>query len=152
MKRKETILLVDDSESDTFLMRAAFRKAEFDSSLQVVCDGEEAIAYLKGEGPYGDRTKFPLPVVVLVDLNMPRKNGFDVLAWLRAQPGLRRLPVIVMTASIRIDDVERAFDAGANSYLVKPSDLQSLISMMRCLRDWIRINEFPSLRVRRVSL
>ena len=145
MNERQTILLVDDSEDDILLLRDAFQKADFNSALQQVHNGEEAIAYLKGEGPYSDRDKFPLPTVMLLDLNMPRRNGFDVLQWLRSQPGLKRLTVVILTASVREEDVERAFDLGANSYLVKPATVAELITMIRCLRDWLQINRFPPL-------
>lgn len=145
MNQNQTILLVDDSENDLFLMRAAFQMANCDIPLQEARNGEEAIAYLKGEGPYADRNQYPLPTVMLLDLNMPRMNGFDVLAWVRAQPGLKRLAIIIMTASMRVEDVEQAFDLGATSFLVKPSDLDTLADMMRCLGDWIQINHFPPL-------
>ena len=139
------MLLVDDSPNDIFLLRNAFEKAEFDVPLQEVHNGEQAIAYLKGEGVYSDRNQYPIPSVVLLDLNMPMKNGFDVLAWVRAQPAFKHLSVIVLTASMRPEDVERAFDLGATSYLVKPIDIGDLASMIRCLRDWIQINHFPPL-------
>jgi CheY-like chemotaxis protein len=145
MNVKQTILLVDDSENDLFLMRAAFKKAEFNSPLQAVQNGEEAIAYLKGEGIYSDRNQYPLPAVMLLDLNMPRKNGFEVLEWVRAQLALKRLSVIILTASLRGEDVERAFDSGANAFLVKPATLDQLITMIRRLRDWLEINHFPPL-------
>lgn len=145
MNVKQTILLVDDSENDLFLMRAAFKKAEFHSPLQAVRNGEEAIAYLKGEGIYSDRNQYTLPAVMLLDLNMPRKNGFEVLEWVRSQPALKRLSVIILTASLRNEDVERAFDLGANAFLVKPATLDQLITMIRRLRDWLEINHFPPL-------
>jgi CheY-like chemotaxis protein len=145
MNEEQTILLVDDSENDLILMRMAFKKAECNIALQEVHDGEEAIAYLKGEGPYCDRNKFPLPAIMLLDLNMPKMNGFDVLVWVRAQPVLKRLPIIILTASMRSDDVERAFDLGATSFLVKPGKLETLAAMMRCLCDWMQINHFPPL-------
>ena len=146
MINHQTILLVDDSENDLTLMQIAFLKAGLNSPLQMVHDGEEAIAYLKGEGPYTDRNKFPLPAVILLDLNMPMKNGFDVLDWLRSQqPAFKRISTIILTASMRPEDVERAFDLGANSYLVKPSTLEDLIAMIRCLSDWLQINHFPPL-------
>ena len=143
MIERQTILLVDDSENDIFLMRMAFKRAEFNSPLQEVHNGEEAIAYLKGEGLYGDRNQHPLPSVVLMDLNMPMKTGFEVLGWLREHPAFKRLSIIILTASMRPEDVERAFELGANSYLVKPSDIAALGEMVRCLRDWIQINHFP---------
>jgi CheY-like chemotaxis protein len=145
MKLKQTILLVDDSENDIFLMRTAFRKAEFNIGLQEVHNGEEAIAYLKGDGIYSDRNDYPLPAVILLDLNMPMKNGFDVLSWVRTQPAFKRLSIIILTASMRPEDVERAFDLGANSFLVKPTHLDALVAMIRCLRDWTQINYFPPL-------
>jgi CheY-like chemotaxis protein len=145
MNERQTILLVDDSENDLFLLRAAFKKANYHCPLQEVRNGEEAITYLKGEGPYADRNKSPLPTVILLDLNMPKKDGFEVLAWVRAQPGLKRLAIIIMTASMRPQDLERAFDLGATSFLVKPSNLEALAGMMRCLCDWIKINRFPPL-------
>ena len=145
MNEHQTILLVDDSEMDLMLMRAAFKRAKCNTPLQEVRNGEEALAYLKGEGTYSDRSKFPLPTIMLLDLNMPKMNGFDVLAWVRAQPVLKRLAIIILTASMRAEDVERAFDLGATSFLVKPSTLEALSSMMRCLCDWIQINQFPPL-------
>jgi CheY-like chemotaxis protein len=145
MNERQTILLVDDSEDDLFFMRTAFKKAEFTNPLQEVHNGEEALAYLKGEGVYSDRNEFPIPAVMLLDLNMPRKDGFDVLEWVRTQPECKRMVVIILTASMRMEDVERAFDLGANSFLVKPNNLDALAAMVRCLRDWIRINHFPPL-------
>jgi CheY-like chemotaxis protein len=145
VNERPTILLVDDSENDLVLMHAAFKKAQCNIARQEVRDGEEAIAYLKGEDPYCDRSKFPLPTVMLLDLNLPKKSGLEVLAWVRAQPVLKRLPIIILTASMRIEDVESAFDLGATSFLVKPSNLEELAAMMRCLCDWIQINHFAPL-------
>jgi len=145
MNDQQTILLVDDSENDLKLMSIAFAKAGLNSPVQVVHNGEEAIAYLAGEGRYTGRNGFPLPAVMLLDLNMPMKNGFDVLDWLRKQPGLKRLSTIVLTSSLRPQDVERAFELGAHSYLVKPAALEDLVAMIRCLRDWLKLNHFPPL-------
>src|SRR5678815_2078194 len=127
MDSTRTVLLVDDSETDLFLTRTAFGKAAFNSPLQEVRNGAEAIAYLQGEGPYSDRNKFPMPAVVLLDLNMPMKNGFDVLTWVRGQSTLKRVAVIVLSASMRTEDIERAFELGANSFLVKPGSMESFI-------------------------
>ena len=145
MTENETILLVDDSENDLILMRRAFQKAEFNNPLREVRNGEEAIAYLKGEGVYDDRDQFPIPVVMLLDLNMPRLNGFEVLAWVQTQPALKHLSIIILTASLRMEDVERAYDLGAHSFLVKPPSLEKLVAMIRCLRDWLQYNHFPPL-------
>lgn len=145
MNEEQTILLVDDSENDLLLMRAAFKKAECKVALREVHNGVEAIAYLNGEGAYNDRDKFPLPTVMLLDLNMPMKNGFDVLSWVRAQPGLKRMSIIILTASMRDEDVEQAFDAGAHSFLVKPATMEQLATMIRSMCDWLQYNHFPPL-------
>ena len=145
MNEKQTILLVDDSENDLLLMRMTFKEAEFNNPLQEVHNGEEAIAYVQGEGPYSDRTKFPLPAVVLLDLNMPKKNGFDVLDWVRTQPALKRITIIILTASRRSDDVKQAYSLGVNSFLVKPATIEKLVQMVGCLRDWLHMNQVASL-------
>ena len=95
MNERQTILLVDDNENDLLLGRVAFKKADFGNPLQEVHNGQEAIAYLEGEGQYSDRKKFPLPAAMLLDLNMPMKNGFDVLSWRSKQPAFKRLPIIM---------------------------------------------------------
>ena len=142
-EEQTTILLADDSENDLLLMQLAFAKAEFNADLRIVRDGEEAIAYLQGEFPYHDRDRHPLPTLILLDLNMPRKNGFKVLEWIRSQPDFRRLPVIVLTASMRPEDVEQAFDLGVTSFLVKPGRVEDLIAMMHTMREWLQFNRFP---------
>src|SRR5579863_5297889 len=116
MNEGRTILLVDDCESDLGLMRNAFQQTKGNHPIQELRNGEEAIAYLKGEGPYADRNKYPLPIVMLLDLNMPKKNGYDVLLWVSTQPVLKRMAIFVLTASMRSEDIERAFYLGANSY------------------------------------
>jgi CheY-like chemotaxis protein len=138
-----TILLADDSEDDRFLLRIALKKADFDCSVQEADNGQEAIARLKGEGAFADRVQFPLPSLVIMDLNMPLKSGFEVLAWARAQPTLQSLSMIVMTASMRPEDIQKAYDLGATAYLVKPIELHELEEMAACLRKWIRMNHFP---------
>ena len=145
MNPEQIILLVDDSENDVQLMRMAFHRADFTPQLHVVQNGEEAIAYLAGEGIYADRSQYPLPQVMLLDLHMPMKNGFDVQAWISARPKFKRLMVIILTASMRPDDVERAYDLGANGFLVKPPDLYALAEMAHCLRDWLNFNQFPGI-------
>src|ERR1051325_881269 len=99
MIESAVILLADDGEDDVTLVRRAFKKAGLLNPLQVVKDGDEAIAYLKGEGAYRNRLEVPLPDLLLLDLKMPRKNGFEVLQWIRAQPSLSALRVVVLTSS-----------------------------------------------------
>ena len=138
------VLIVDDSEYDALLMRTVFERAWFTQPLRFARDGEEAIAYLRGDGVYRDRKQFPLPTVMLLDLNMPRKNGFEVLAWIREQPTLKRLRVYILSASSRPEDIERACDLGANAYLVKPSNLDGLLQLAKCLLAWLKLNHFAS--------
>ena len=146
MNEQQTILLVDDSKENLVLMREAFSMAKCNHLLQEVHNGEEAIKYLKGEGAYSDRDLFPLPVVMLLDLKMPKLDGFGVLSWVRAQAGLKRLTIICLTASALDTDLERVADLGANAFLVKPISLYTLASMMRFVCDWIAICGFPTLR------
>ena len=129
----EVILLVEDQEDDVMLVQRAFRKAHLRNPLRVVRNGEEAVAYLRGEAPYTNREEYPAPTVVLLDLKMPRKDGFEVLEWIRRQPDLAALRVVVLTGSDQIKDVSRAYELGANCYLVKPSDFDDLTTMILSL-------------------
>ncbi len=126
MKPEPTILIADDSADDGLFMNIAFERAGRTTPLQVTHDGVEAIAYLSGEGLYADRTQHPLPALLLLDLNMPRKNGFEVLAWIRRQPEFKLLPVHVLSASSRQADIDRACALGATSYIVKPGNFDEL--------------------------
>ena len=139
-----TILLVEDNATDALMVQRAFKKAHLVNPIQVVDDGDKAVAYLGGAGIYADREKYPLPVLLLLDLKLPRRSGLEVLEWLRQQPGLRRLPVVVLTSSKEGTDVNRAYDLGANSYLVKPVDFDPLLEMVRTLgMYWVVMNEKP---------
>lgn len=136
------VLLVDDSPNDALLMRTVFERAGFVQPLRFAVDGDDAIAYLRGDGRYSDRKQFPVPTAVLLDLNMPRKNGFEVLDWVRRQPALQRLRVYILSASSRAQDIERAYDLGANSYLVKPGNLDGLLHLAKCLIAWLKLSHF----------
>ena len=138
------ILVAEDDPDDAFMLRRAFTAANIANPVAFVSDGDEAIAYLAGTGRYADRDLHPLPVVILLDLKMPRRSGFEVLEWLRAQPGVGRLPVVVLTSSRESRDVTRAYELGANSYLVKPSSPEDLIATVRGLGlFWLVLNEPP---------
>lgn len=140
------ILLVEDNDGDAFLVQRAFLKAQVPHLLQVVKDGEQAVAYLSGAGAYADRSRFPLPVFVLLDLKLPRKSGFEVLEWVRQQPVIRRVPVIVLTSSNHSEDVNRAYDSGANSYLVKAADPAAVVELTRAIDQyWMNLNQGPEL-------
>jgi CheY-like chemotaxis protein len=140
------ILVADDDADDVLLLRRAFRKANLPNPVHVVNDGESAIAYLSGEGRYGDRDDHPMPVLLLLDLKMPRKTGFEVLEWIRAQPRLRRLRVVVLSSSRQAGDVDHAHELGANSYLVKPVVFAELVTLARTLRAyWMDLDEPPEI-------
>ena len=141
-----TILLVEDDLNDVFLIQRAFRKANLANPIQVMKDGEAAVLYLSGQEPYADRDRYPLPILMLLDLKLPRRSGLEVLEWLKQQPKLKRLPVVVLTSSREHTDLNRAYDLGANSYLVKPVAFVSLLNMVQTLNQyWLIINERPNL-------
>lgn len=138
------VLYVEDEESDVLLLEHVFSKSGIANSLHTVQDGKAAVDYLAGNGSFGDRNRHPLPGLMLLDLNLPYWSGFEVLGWVRRQEQLRRLPVLVFSSSNRPDDVERAYDAGANGYLVKPNSLAQLTSLIQALRDfWMQHNRLP---------
>src|SRR5438309_1981675 len=142
MIERATVLLAEDDLDDVLLTQIAFSKARLANPLQVVRDGEEAIAYLKGEGRFADRHQYPLPILLLLDLSMPKINGFEVLAWLRNQPRLKHLPVAVMTSSDHDPDAVRAFEVGADSYLNKPPDAASLLGPVQRLHaSWMILED-----------
>ena len=132
------ILYADDEVDDVFFMQRAFEQAEIQHPLQVVSSGEDAIAYLAGKGQYRDRQLFPLPLMLLLDLNMPKCSGFDVLTWLRGQTSFASMPVLVVTSSNQKNDVQRAYLLGANGYFVKPSKPSELLEMVKAFKDnWL---------------
>jgi CheY-like chemotaxis protein len=141
----EIILLVEDDANDILLIQRAFQKAGLRNNLKIVRDGEQAIHYLSGQGAYGDRDKYPMPFLVLLDLKMPRVNGFDVLEWIRREPSLKRLLKVVLTSSNVQADVDRAYELGANSYLVKPVEFDEMVHMIQRFEIyWAEINRIPT--------
>jgi CheY-like chemotaxis protein len=134
------VLLVEDDPDDQVLIRRAFTKARLRNPLVLARDGDEAVAYLSG-----DQRQNPLPVLILLDLKLPRRSGLQVLEWLRGQPGpLGRTPVAVLTSSRQNTDVDQAYDRGANSYLVKPVDLDGLLELVKTVGlYWTVLNEAP---------
>jgi CheY-like chemotaxis protein len=137
-------LLVEDNEDDILLLQRSFAKNKIVNPLRVVRNGQEAMLYLEGSGRYRNRAQFPLPSIVLLDLKMPGIDGFEVLAWIRQQPELKTIRVIVLTSSDAISDVNRAYQLGANSFLVKPSDLHDLNLLTAAIRGyWIWTDRAP---------
>ena len=138
------MLLVEDDPNDILLIQRAFAKACLVNPLKVVRDGEEALNYLAGSGEFADRGRFPLPSLILLDLKLPRKSGLEILQWLRQQPALKHIPVIVLTSSKESSDVSRAYDLGANSYLVKPVGFEGLRELVKSIgMYWMILNKTP---------
>lgn len=145
-RAKGVVLIVDDDSDDVELMRLAFEKAKAPCGLMSVPDGGEAIKYLSGEGKYSDRELHPMPLLVLLDLNMPRVNGFDVLAWVQKNATSRFPVVITLSYSHLESDIRRAYELGTSAYIAKPVDLDSSVSLVKLL---INLERITALRPRR---
>jgi CheY-like chemotaxis protein len=144
MLNEATILLVDDNDDDVLLMTRAMRKAGIINPVQVLTHGSQAMDYLERRPPYSDARQYPFPMLILLDLKMPRMSGFELLEWIRKQPKLKRLWVIILTHSPESSDVIRAYDLGANSYLVKPSTFSALVELATFLKQyWLTLAEKP---------
>jgi CheY-like chemotaxis protein len=142
--RQSTILHVEDDSNDVLLFQHACRKAGVKANLQTVTDGEEALAYLNGTDQFQNRAEHPFPTLLVLDLKLPRVSGFDLLTRVREDTRLRRLPVIVLTSSNREADVKRAYDLGANSFLVKPVAFEGLVRLAQSIQDyWLALNQRP---------
>lgn len=130
-----SVLLIEDDPNDVLLMNRAVAKAGFAGPFQVAVDGEEAIATLSGAEP--------APALVFLDLKLPRVSGLDVLAWVKAQPALRRIPVVILTSSREERDLARAYDLGANAYVLKPASFNDLVALLKRLFGfWLGDNTF----------
>lgn len=135
------VLYGEDLEDDAFFMKRAFDQAAVSNPLIVLPDGQEVIEYLFGGGRYRDRLQYPLPALLLLDLNLPKKSGLEVLKWIRQDPAVATLPVIVLTSSLLDADIHRGYLDGANAYLVKPGALDQLVGMVKTIRDfWLSQN------------
>jgi CheY-like chemotaxis protein len=142
------ILLVEDNPKEVLLIQRAFRKAEIAAALHIVNDGEQAIAYLGGQPPFEDREQYPLPMLILLDLKLPRLSGTEVLAWLRQQPRLKRIPVVMLTASREYADVNQTYDLGVNAYMVKPVRFNKFVEIVNTLNvHWLVLNEKPQIDI-----
>ena len=139
-----TILLVEDDKHDAFFFQHAMETLGLVHPLRIARDGREAIEYLSGTGTFADRAQFPLPRIVVLDLNLPRQHGLEVLQWIRAHAPDPAVPVIVLTASTSDRDMREAYRLGANSYLTKPSGSEDLVALLRALEVyWFRYNRLP---------
>ena len=121
-----SILVAEDDAADAYFLQRAFSRSGIPVHLQFVRDGQEALDYLRGEGPFADRSRHPMPHLVLLDLKMPRLDGFDVLEWIRKEPAIEHLVVVIFSSSDEPRDIGRAYTLGANDYLVKPHSIEEL--------------------------
>jgi Response regulator containing a CheY-like receiver domain and an HTH DNA-binding domain len=140
-----TIVLADDDPDDRQLTRDAFVENRLANSLDCVEDGEELLDYLHRRGKFGNLGNTPLPGLILLDLNMPRKDGREALKELKANPDFRRIPIVVLTTSKAEEDILRSYDLGVNSYITKPVTFKSLVEIVKVLgRYWFEVVELPA--------
>jgi len=139
------ILYIEDEESDAFILKYAFQQIGVEDPFDVITDGEQAIRYLSGEGNYADRERFPIPCLILLDLNLPRKSGFEVLEWRRAHSVARLIPVVIFTSSQNAADIRQAYELGAAGYLTKVPGPADCCDRACAIRDfWLDHNIPPS--------
>ena len=135
------IFLVEDRPDEIELMKQALHQSGVTNPLRLISDGAEAIAYLEGKDRYADRNTYPLPRLVLLDLKLPNRTGLDVVRWLKNDARLKRIPVIMVTSSRELSDMEKAYSAGVNSYLVKPTSFRDFVETMKITATyWIHYN------------
>ncbi len=141
----QIILYAEDDENDAFFLQRAFQQAEIQQRLVIVEDGKAVLEYLEGKGRYQDRTEYPLPGLVFLDLNMPGLSGIEVLKWIRSTPSVCTVPVVVLSSSNQDRDIHRAYAQGANGYLVKPGKLEEFAVMAKSIKDyWLTQNRASS--------
>ncbi|MBV6519170.1 MAG: two-component system response regulator [Candidatus Brocadia sp.] len=139
-KKPITILMADDDPDDRFMTKEAFKEAMLINDLRFVEDGEELLDYLYHRGRFADPSDAPRPGLILLDLNMPRKDGREALAEIKTDPDLRRIPVVILTTSKAEEDIIRTYDLGSNSYITKPVSFESLVAIMKALsKYWLEI-------------
>jgi CheY-like chemotaxis protein len=139
-----TILIADDDPEDRMLVEEAFVESRLANDLRFVEDGEQLMDYLYRRGRYGDPASSPRPGVILLDLNMPRKDGREALKEIKSDPRLRQIPVVVLTTSRAEEDIFRAYDSGVNSFVTKPVTFVAMVELMKTLgKYWFEIVELP---------
>jgi CheY-like chemotaxis protein len=142
--RSVTILIAEDDEDDRLLTEDALREGHLANDLRFVGDGEELMDYLRRHGRFEDPERSPWPGLILLDLNMPRKDGREALSEIKADPHLRQIPIVVLTTSQDEQDIFRTYDSGACSFIIKPVSFDGLVAVMKTLRKyWFEIVELP---------
>jgi CheY-like chemotaxis protein len=141
----EHVYLIAEDDPDTqLLIQRAFKQADLAAPVHFTNDGQQTIEYLAGNGPFADRQRYPMPVVLLLDLKMPFRDGFEVLKWIRAQSHLRKLVVIMFSGSSLDRDVDAAFELGVNSFVIKPVSFSELLQVIMAIHHyWFGCNHFP---------
>jgi CheY-like chemotaxis protein len=139
------ILIAEDDENDAIILERALRKVGFENPFHFCRDGIEVLEYLRGEGPYHDRVKFPFPRVLITDLKMPKMGGLEILKWLHLHAECNVIPKIVFTASKQASDIQEVYKFGANSYLVKPGGYERLTEMLKLFFDYWNMCKQPAL-------
>jgi CheY-like chemotaxis protein len=151
-KDRPTLLIVEDNDDDIFFIERIFKQIGARCELRFARDGMEAIDYLSGRGTFKDRAQYPMPTIILMDLKMPRRNGFEVLEWMHNQPEITLIPTIVVTSSTLQEDVTRAYRLGANAVMNKPVDKDSLLQMLKSFHIyWTDYVEMPEVKVSTVA-
>lgn len=143
MTGNPTILLMAESDNDALHLGTAFDRAGLGEPLRYARDSEQAIAYLRGEGPHADRGRYPEPTVLLMELSTPGQGGFDLLRWISRQPGLRPLRIYVLGVSSRPEDIRLAYELGASAYLVKSADREAWARQTGILINWLKLCHYP---------
>jgi CheY-like chemotaxis protein len=140
----KTVLLVEDNDDDVFAMKRACQRTGIPHNLQIVTTGDSAIDYLAGKASYADRAQHPFPDLVFLDIKLPGRNGHEVLEWIRAQPGLKTLPVVMLTSSDEVSDIKRAYGLGVDSYVRKiagPAEFGQAVRVI--LKYWLELTISP---------
>ncbi len=144
--RQKHVLLAEDDENDVFFILRAFREAGMTYPVHHAPDGQEAIDYLRGAGQFANRDRHPFPVLLILDLKMPRKSGMHVLGWIRAQPLISALPVIILSSSANRFDIEKAYQLWVNAFLTKPVGTAKRNELAAMIKDfWLDLNQLPAI-------
>lgn len=136
LKHEDLVLVAEDNPDDATLLRRAVEKAGIPGRVKIVADGEDVLLYLQGRGAYANHEAYPPPSLIILDLKMPRKGGFEVLEWLQAHPEYSVVPTVIMSSSNLEVDVRKAYELGVNTFFVKPGTFDDLVTTMKSLGDY----------------
>ena len=143
-KKPMTLLMADDDEDDRIMIKDALKEANLNNPIEFVENGEELIGYLKQTGKYSDKKKSPRPGLILLDLHMPVKDGFEVLKEIKSDPDLHQIPIIILTTSKDEEDVAITYNLGANSFIIKPVSFKKLVEIVETIgKYWFEIVKLP---------